>query len=363
MTKFYVIAGESSGDLHGSNLIKALKIIMPNSQFRCWGGDLMKAQGAEVVKHYRDLAFMGFVEVAKNIRTILKNFKFCKEDILNYKPDALILIDYPGFNLRMAKFAKEQGIPVIYYIAPQIWAWKASRIKEIKKYVDKMLVILPFEKDFYAQYNYPVTYVGHPLLDVINPQNLSISNNTQTIALLPGSRKMEVENMLRLMYETAKKFPQYQFVVAKVSSLNMSLYLSQNKPNNVEIREGNTYELLSNSYAALVTSGTATLETALHKVPQVVCYKGNAITYHIIKRIIKVKYISLVNLISDKPVVKELIQNELTVENMSIELKKITENRDFRNHILSDYNHLIQLLGNSGASSKAALEIKNFLNK
>jgi lipid-A-disaccharide synthase len=263
----------------------------------------------------------------------------------------------------MAKFAKEQGIPVIYYIAPQIWAWKASRIKEIKKYVDKMLVILPFEKDFYAQYNYPVTYVGHPLLDVINPQNLSISNNTQTIALLPGSRKMEVENMLRLMYETAKKFPQYQFVVAKVSSLNMSLYLSQNKPNNVEIREGNTYELLSNSYAALVTSGTATLETALHKVPQVVCYKGNAITYHIIKRIIKVKYISLVNLISDKPVVKELIQNELTVENMSIELKKITENRDFRNHILSDYNHLIQLLGNSGASSKAALEIKNFLNK
>ncbi len=361
MTKFYVIAGESSGDLHGSNLIKALKNQIPDSQFRCWGGDMMLAQGADVVKHYRDLAFMGFVEVAKNIRTILHNFKFCRADILNYKPDALILIDYPGFNLRMAKFAKEQGIPVIYYIAPQIWAWKSSRIKQIKQYVDKMLVILPFEKEFYAQYQYPVSYVGHPLLDVINPQNQDNSTNKNVIALLPGSRKMEVENMLKVMYQTARKFPDENFEVAKVSSLGMENYKIENKPSNVKILESKTYELLQKSKAALVTSGTATLETALHKVPQVVCYKGNAFTYHIIKRIIKVKYISLVNLIADKPVVRELIQNELTVDNLVKELELILHNPQYQTKMIAEYENIIKILGNSGASERAASEIRDFL--
>ncbi len=362
--KYYIIAGEASGDLHGSNLLKELNLLDSNATIRCWGGDLMKKEGGVVVKHYRDLAFMGFIEVVKNLSAILKNFSFCKQDIDQFKPDVLILIDYPGFNLRMAKWAKERGYKVIYYISPQIWAWKESRIHKIKKYTDKMLVILPFEEAYYQKWNFKADYVGHPLVEVIenfkNTSNQSIksSANQPIIALLPGSRKQEILQKLPIMLDVSVRFPQYQFVVAKAPGLYESFYEELlNKYNNVSSVNNQTYELLSCASAALVTSGTATLETALFGVPEIVCYKGSNISYQIAKRLIKIKFIGLVNLIMEKEVVKELIQDELTVENISKELDLLMNNQERKNKIQEDYYKLKNLLSKGGSASKNAASI------
>lgn len=369
--KYYIIAGEASGDLHGSNLIRALKRTDSSAAFRAWGGDMMQDAGADIVKHYRDLAFMGFVEVVMNLRTILSNLTFCKEDILQYKPDALILIDYPGFNLRIAKWAKEQGLKIIYYISPQVWAWKENRVKTIKQCVDKMLVILPFEKDFYKKWHYEVTYVGHPLVEVIDDYkktpadaNSELSRiQKPVIALLPGSRKQEILKKLPVMLEVSKQFSDYQFVVAKAPGQEDSFYEALLAPyTNVQSVSGKTYDLLRHAKAALVTSGTATLETALFAVPEVVCYKGSAISYAIAKRVIKIKYISLVNLIMDKPVVKELIQYELTVTNAAKELNDILNNPERKLQLASDYKQLHDILSQGGhASDNAAKSISSFL--
>lgn len=365
--RYYIIAGEASGDLHGRNLIKELRISDMSATFRCWGGDKMEAAGATLVKHYKELAFMGFVEVIANLKTIFRNIKFCKQDILLYKPDALILIDYPGFNLRIASWAKSQNLKVIYYISPQVWAWKESRVKLIKKCVDKMLVILPFEKAFYKKWNYEVVYVGHPLVKVIDDFRVSVTDSSTSgniIAILPGSRKQEIFNKLPVMLEASKNFPSYKFIVAKAPGIDDSFYKELLTPySNVESVSNQTYQLLSGSKAALVTSGTATLETALFNVPQVVCYKGSAVSYQIAKRLIKVKYICLVNLIMDKEIVKELIQYEMTVANITTALNDLLNNPRKQNEIKEDYAALKNLLSQGGnASANAAKSIFNFLN-
>ncbi|UEG50148.1 lipid-A-disaccharide synthase [Ferruginibacter lapsinanis] len=363
--RYYIIAGEASGDLHGSNLIKELRPLDSAAHIRCWGGDKMQAQGATLVKHYRDLAFMGFVEVIKNLRTIFKNLAFCKEDILQHKPDVLILIDYPGFNLRIAKWAKQQGLKVIYYISPQIWAWKENRVHDIKRSVDKMLVILPFEKEFYKKWNYEVEYVGHPLVKVIDDYKLQspVSKSENIIAILPGSRKQEILKKLPIMLKVAESFPEYNFIVAKAPGIEESFYTTLLAPySNVGSVENKTYELLMRSKAAMVTSGTATLETALFGVPEVICYKGGSISYQIAKRLIKIKYICLVNLIMDKEVVKELIQNDLTVENLVREIKNIIEDPIKQQQLKDDYTALKNLLSKGGnASANAAESIYKFL--
>jgi len=371
--KYYVIAGEASGDLHGANLIASLKKKDRYARFRAWGGNLMKKQGATLVKHYRDLSFMGFVEVLLHLKTILKNLKFCKRDILKYAPDAIILIDYPGFNLKIAKFAHEHNIKVYYYISPQVWAWKKRRVHTIKKVVDKMLVILPFEKDFYEDYCVDAHFVGHPLLDELakvkridrsyfSRQN-KLDNKKEIIALLPGSRKQEVTRMLGVMLKVVDKFPEYQFVIGCAPSLTEEFYKSLIGNANVNLVFNKTYQLLQVASAAIVTSGTATLETALFYVPEVVCYKANPISYLIAKNLIKVKYISLVNLIMDKPVLKELIQNDLTAENIYDELKKLFTDYKRQRQLLDDYEELRCRLGNAGASNNAASIIISDLNK
>lgn len=371
--KYYIIAGEASGDLHGANLIASLRKKDPRAKIRAWGGNLMKKQGATLVKHYRDLAFMGFVEVLLHLRTILKNLSFCKKDILKYKPDAIILIDYPGFNMKIAKFAHKHNIKVYYYISPQVWAWKKRRVHTIKEVVDKMLVILPFEKDFYDEYRVDAHFVGHPLLDelsrvkYINKNNFVRQNKLkykkEIIALLPGSRKQEVTRMLEIMLKVVDKFPDYQFVIGCAPSLPESFYRSLIGNEDVQLVFNKTYQLLQVASAAVVTSGTATLETALLYVPEVVCYKGNKISYLIAKNLIKVKYISLVNLIMDKPVLKELIQNDLTPENIEEELKYLLTNHKKQRQLLEDYEELRCRLGNAGASNNAATIIVNDLNK
>lgn len=367
--KYYLIAGEASGDLHGSNLIKELKKLDASANIRCWGGDLMQHTGAKLVKHYRSLAFMGFAEVVMNLRTIFKNLAFCKEDITKFQPDVLVLIDYPGFNLRIAEWAKQQGIKVVYYISPQVWAWKENRVKKMKKCIDKMLVILPFEKDYYkTRWNWEVEYVGHPLVEVINDYKLNNNipdndkKNQPIIALLPGSRKQEILKKLPIMLEMSQSFPQYQFVVAQAPGQEDEFYKSMLQPySNVSSVTNNTYHLLLRSTAALVTSGTATLETALFGVPEVVCYKGSSISYQIAKRLLTIKYISLVNLIMDKFVVKELIQNELTVENLQKELALILTDNQRIAEIKTDYAALKKLLSQGGdASAKAAKSIYDF---
>lgn len=360
--KYYIISGEASGDLHGSNLMKAILKEEPHAKFRFWGGDLMQSVGSTLVKHYKDLAFMGFWEVIQNLGTILKNIKFCKKDIKNYHPDVLILIDYPGFNLRIAKYAKKLGIKVVYYISPQLWAWKEGRVDIIKKYVDEMLVILPFEKDFYKKHAVSSHFVGHPLLDAISglkeisPENFRKENGLnekEIIALLPGSRKQEVKKMLNIMLSIAPYFKDYQFVIAGAPSLPKDFYSDFLTPD-VHFISNKTYDLLRCSKAALVTSGTATLETALLKIPEVVCYKGSWISYQIAKRLVKhIKYISLVNLIMNKEVVKELIQNELNTKNLKTELQKILE-KEKREIIIEEYEKLHSLLGGQGASQRAA---------
>jgi len=365
--KYYIIAGEASGDLHGSNLVKEISMLDKAAEFRCWGGDKMQEAGAVIVKHYRDLAFMGFLEVLKNLRTIFKNLDFCKKDILAYHPDVLILIDYPGFNLRIAKWAKQQGLKIIFYISPQVWAWKEGRVKAIKRDVDKMLVILPFEKAFYKNWNFEVVYVGHPLVNVINNflPAAPLFKNKNVIALLPGSRKQEILKKLPVMLEASVNFPQYHFVIAKAPCIEEVFYNGLLKPYaNVSFVSNQTYQLLSESKAALVTSGTATLETALFGVPEVVCYKGSSISYQIAKRLIKIKYICLVNLIMDKEVVKELIQDEMTAENITTELNAILSDPARQQRLKEDYAALKKLLSEGGnASANAAKHILEFLGK
>lgn len=361
--KYYLIAGEASGDLHGANLMKALLKEDPEAEFRFWGGDLMKAAGGTEVKHYRDLAFMGFLEVILNLGTILKNIKFCKTDIETFNPDVIIFIDYPGFNLRIAKWARQKGYRTHYYISPQIWAWKEGRIKDIKRDIDEMYVILPFEKDFYEKkHNYPVHFVGHPLIDAIHNRNQVDPETFKTengldhrpiIALLPGSRKQEIKKMLEIMISVAKNFEEYQFVIAGAPSQEKSFYETFLTTKNVHFVANKTYDLLSLSEAALVTSGTATLETALFKVPQVVCYKGNQVSYEIAKRVIKLDYISLVNLILNKTVVTELIQSDFNTKKLKAALTEILT-PEKRADLFSDYYDLEKALGGQGASENTA---------
>ncbi len=362
--KYYIIAGEASGDLHGSNLIKELHQLDHAAAIHCWGGEKMQSAGATLVKHYRDLAFMGFTEVVKNLPAIFRNLSFCKKDITAFNPDVLILVDYPGFNLRIAKWAKKQGLKVVYYISPQVWAWKENRVHTIKKCVDKMLVILPFEKTFYAKWDYPVEYVGHPLVEVIdtflkNNRETIFQENSKTIALLPGSRKQEILTKLPVMLSVSKHFPDYQFIVAKAPGIEDHFYselLSVHE--NVSAVSDQTYALLSRSTAALVTSGTATLETALFGVPEIICYKGNAISYQIARRLIKIKFIGLVNLIMNKEVVKELIQDDLTTDQLIKELNLLLFDKEKQQQVKVDYIHLKTLLSQGGhASSNAAKSI------
>ena len=378
--KYYIIAGEASGDLHGSNLIHELKLLDKSVQIRCWGGDKMQDAGATLVKHYSKLAFMGFIEVLKNIRTIFKNLANCKADILQYQPDVLVLIDYPGFNLRIASWAKQNNFRVIYYISPQVWAWKESRVRGIKRNVDKMLVILPFEKDFYKKWDFEVEYVGHPLVKVVDDYKLShpdletandknrmgvftLKSSQSIVAILPGSRKQEILKKLPIMLSVAKHFPEYHFVVAKAPGIEDDFYQSLLSPyQNVSSVTNQTYELLRVAKAALVTSGTATLETALFGVPEVVCYKGSAVSFQIAKWLITIQYICLVNLIMKKEVVKELIQEQLTENNLTKELKKILHDSDKQSKMKEDYVALKNLLSQGGnASANAANSIYVFL--
>jgi lipid-A-disaccharide synthase len=351
--KYYILAGEASGDLHAANLIKELRINDPSANIRAWGGDRMAKEGAVLVKHYKDLAFMGFVEVLKNLPTIFNNLSFCKKDILGFKPDVIILVDYPGFNLRIAEWAHKQGKKVFYYISPQIWAWKQSRVKQIRRTVEKMFVILPFEKEFYARFDVEVDFVGHPLLDAIEAEINEhpfiaedfISRNKLTskplIALLPGSRKQEITIMLSQMLSVINDFPEHQFVIAGVDSISETFYQSVIGTQPVKLVFGQTHDLLRSSVAALVTSGTATLETALLNVPEVVCYKGGFVSYLIARQLIKVKYISLVNLIMDRIVVKELIQDQLNEKNLKHELGLILNNPKVRETIFNDFTEAL----------------------
>lgn len=364
--RYYIIAGEASGDLHASNLIREIKLLDQEAKFRGWGGDLMGKESAKIVKHYRDLAFMGFKDVIANLNTIRKNLTFCKKDLLDFRPDVLILVDYPGFNLRIAEFAKLNHIRTVYYISPQVWAWKKSRIKKIKRDVDQMLVILPFEKAFYHDLNYEVDFVGHPLLDVINRRKTSnkeelIKRNNldqrQIIAVLPGSRKQEISRMLKIMVSVIPQFIDFQFVVAGAPGITEEFYNSVLGNSDIKVIHAQTYDLLDHAEAAIVTSGTATLETALFNVPEIVCYKGDAISVFIARQLIKIKYISLVNLIMNRVVVKELIQSDFNQSNLKLELKEILQNSEYRKTMNRNFLELKKLLEDEGASKKAALKI------
>lgn len=366
--KYYIIAGEPSGDLHSSNLIRELKKTDPGARFRFWGGDKMQEQAGRPVKHIRETSFMGFREVLLNLPTVWKNIRFCKDDIMQYNPDALILVDYPGFNLRIAKFATLKGIRVFYYISPKVWAWNRSRIRTIRKYVPHMLVILPFEAVFYEDYGYSVEYVGNPLIDSIKDyphkdeqfDSFATRNNLQqkpVIALLPGSRLQEIEKCLPVMLKPAKKHTRYQFVIAGAPSVDPTFYKKFTKGYDVNIVFSQTYALLKHSRAAVVVSGTATLEAALIGVPQVVCYRAGRLSYILGRLIIKVPFISLVNLIMQKEVVRELIQDELNEENLSYELKRITEDTPERKQMLNDYSRLATMIGEGSPSKKAANKI------
>ena len=362
--KYFLIAGEASGDLHGSNLIHALAEENQEATFQCWGGDLMEKAGATLLKHYRELAFMGFLEVVKNLRTITKNFKECKAQILDFQPDALILIDYPGFNLRLVEWAKQNNLKVFYYISPQLWAWHSSRVKTIKKYVDRMFVILPFEQEFYAKHGVEVDYVGHPLLDVVERfqpdptfhKTNGLDPSKKIIALLPGSRKQEIKRMLGTMLEVAPSFPDYQFAVAGAPAISRSFYLPMlEKYDQVFLVENQTYTLLHHASAALVTSGTATLETALFEVPQVVCYAGNPASFWLAKRLVnkELKFIGMVNLIAGKEVAKELLQDEFSPRRLKENLYLIFQEINSKK-IINEYKFIKSKLGNSGASKRTA---------
>lgn len=359
---YFLLAGEASGDLHASNLMKALQKTDPDARFRFWGGDLMEAVGGELLVHYKERAFMGFAEVLFNLRKIVNFISRCKKDISEFKPDVIIFIDNSGFNLRIAKWAKSQGFRTSYYISPQVWASRAGRVKSIQRDIDQMLVILPFEHAFYQKYGYEVSFVGHPLLDAIadrQPVDIEVFRKKHQldqrpiIALLPGSRKQEISKMLSVMLAVVKEFPDYQFVIAGAPNQDLNFYKQFISDTNVKFIANQTYDLLTVSYAALVTSGTATLEAALFKIPQVVCYKAGNISYQIAKRIITLKFISLVNLIMDKEVVTELIQNDLNKEKLTKELSQILDLKK-REQLFEDYYELENKLGGKGASDKAA---------
>ena len=354
--KYYLIAGEASGDMHGANLIKAIQHLDEDAEFRGWGGDRMEAVGMHLEKHYRDTAYMGFIEVVRNLRTIFKNIDTCQKDIEETRPDALILIDYPGFNMRIAKWVKEKmpRLRIYYYISPQVWAWKSNRVHTLKKVVDKMFVILPFEKDFYRKYDFEVEYVGHPLIDDLEGEP-EINSREKIIALLPGSRAQEIERHLEIMASVFDEYPDYRFLVAGVSTVDTSLYDQVlKKYPRLELVMDNPRSVLRKAAAALVASGTATLETALMNVPQVVCYKGSFVSYHIAKRLVKIKYISLVNLVVDRPLIKELIQNDLNNKNLRDELERLLNDDTYRERIFEGYQSMRQLLGGPGASKRLA---------
>jgi len=365
--KYYLVAGEASGDLHGANLMKALKQEDQQAVFRYFGGDKMQAEGGELVKHYADMAFMGFTEVLLNLRTIFKNMKACKEDIVDWKPDAIILIDFPGFNLKIAAFAKEHGIPVCYYISPKVWAWNQKRVLKIKKVVDRMFCILPFEVSFYREWGMEVDYVGNPLLDAVDQfipepdfKTVHQIKGDQIIALLPGSRKQEIERLLPVMLSLTDQFPTYTFVIAGAPTFNKQYYQQFIGAKKVDLIFNATYDLLHHAHAAIVASGTATLETALFEVPQIVVYKGGKISIAIARMLVKIRFISLVNLIMDKKIVTELIQEDCNTIRLHKELELIL-NEPGRSTMLADYRDLISVMGDPGASSKTAKLIFGFL--
>jgi lipid-A-disaccharide synthase len=364
--RLYVIAGEASGDLHGANFLKELRRREPDIEVRAWGGDRMAAEGATLVKHYRDLAFMGFTQVILNLRTILRNITLCKQDIEAYKPDLLVLIDYPGFNLRIAEHAHARGIKVLYYISPQLWAWKEGRIKTIRSSVDHLCCILPFEQEWYAQRGVQVEFVGHPLLDELQAKGTLANTGEQSpaapIALLPGSRTQEIERMLPVMLDAAARFPNEQFVVCGAPSVPDALYRGIIGERTVQLVKGGTYDVLAKSKAAVVTSGTATLETALIGVPEVVCYGGGAINVWLARRFVQVKYISLVNLIMDREVVRELIQQDMNAENISRELHRLLSDVKYRKGMLDDLEKLRVKLGGPGASARVSERVWKILN-
>ncbi|MFA6923036.1 MAG: lipid-A-disaccharide synthase [Bacteroidales bacterium] len=374
--KYYIICGEASGDLHASNLMKQIKLLDHEAEFRFWGGDLMEKQGGKIVRHYKELSFMGFWEVISNISVIIKNIEYCKKDILEYKPDALILVDYPGFNLRIAEFARKENLKIFYYISPQIWAWKQSRVKKIKRDVDKMLVVLPFEKDFYKKLDFEVEFVGHPLLDAIDDFKQNIISNEifinknnlnekPIVALLPGSRKQEVSKILPIMLDLQSNFEDYQFVIAGTEAISKDFYYELIRNRDIKIIYNQTYQLLNHSYAALVKSGTGTLETALFEVPEVVCYKAVRTSYFIAKYLIsfKLKFISLVNLIMNRKIVSELIQENYKNINLKNELGKILNDKECRENMIKEYKELRKNLGGIGASKRSAEIIIDYLRK
>jgi lipid-A-disaccharide synthase len=368
--KYYLVAGEASGDLHGANLMKALKEGDGQAEFRFFGGDLMLAEGGTLVKHFANMAFMGFFEVAANLNTILKNLKFCKKDISAWQPDVLILIDFPGFNLKIAEFAKKNNLLVCYYISPKVWAWNQKRVLKIKKVVDHLFCILPFEVDFYKKWGMVVDYVGNPLLDAVagfkpdegflNTHQLS---EKKIIALLPGSRKQEISRLLPEMIDVTDKFPGYQFVVAGAPSFNKEYYQQFFNDKNIPVVFNATYDLLSHAEAAIVASGTATLETALFNVPQVVVYKGHPVSIGIARAVIKINFISLVNLVMDSLVVKELIQQDCTAKNITNELDNLLNNVSYRSKMLAGYDLLDEKMGKPGASAKTAALIIKYATK
>jgi lipid-A-disaccharide synthase len=367
--RYYIIAGERSGDLHGSNLVKHLTKLDMQAEFRGIGGKRMQKENVVIAKSSAELSFMGFFEVIKHLRKILRAFRFIYKDIKQYHPDTIVLIDFPGFNLRVAKWAKKKGYKVIYYISPQVWAWKAERVHKISAFTDKLITILPFEQQFYANYGIEVDKVSHPILEEIQlekakPVDISVNaiSEKPIIALLPGSRKQEIKNTLSTMSSVAKYFPDYQFVVAGVSEVKKDFYEKFIETDKIKIVHDKTYDLLKVAHAAVVTSGTATLETALFNVPQVVCYKGNKFSYWMAKRMIEVKYISLVNLILDKPLVKELIQNDLTEVNLKDELTKIIPESKTRTSILEGYHDMAEQLGEASGSEEAAQIMVEYLS-
>ena len=366
--RYYIIAGEASGDLHGSNLIKGIREVDPAAQIRCWGGDLMKEAGGELVRHYKEGAIMGFVKVVANLGKLARNLNDCKKDILEYSPDAVILIDYPGFNFRIAQFAKEKGLRVFYYIAPKVWAWKEKRVHKLRKYVDRLFIIFPFEIEYFKKWGINAIYRGNPLLDSVDnyPRatetreefalRTCIDASRTSVALLAGSRKSEIKYLLPRMIEVAKRYPEYQFLMACAPSMEEEFYRSiiGNKCSNIKLLFGETYSILRHSDAAIISSGTASLEAALIGVPQVVCYGGNEISYQIARMVVKLKYISLANLIMDKGLFKELIQHDCTPDKISMELDQLLGNEEYRNEMMGNYAKVREILGGKGASAKVA---------
>lgn len=360
--KYYIIAGEASGDLHGAHLVRSLLSQDKHADIRAWGGDLMSDAGADVVRHISDLAFMGFWEVMIHLRQIAANFRYCKRDVMEWQPDVLVMIDFPGFNLKLVKWFHDRGVKIVYYISPQVWAWKEKRVKDLKLYVDRLIVILPFEKPYYADHGLEVDYVGHPLLDHIGHQAKSASDHM--IGIIPGSRRQEISAMLPIMLQAAAEHPDYRYEVAMAPGMEDALYhhLIGDTTLDISLRRGATYEIMSTATAAMVTSGTATLETALHDTPMVVCYRGNWISFQIAKRLVSIKYISLVNLILDEPLVPELIQSDLVADRLLAELNPILKG-PARDRQLDGFRRLREVLGGAGASDRAAAVVRSYAER